>query len=86
MWIHSVFHTSMLQQCNQFISLQVTSTSVESEIKYEVKNILKKRMINKEAYYLIKWKEYDALKSTWKLKNNLLNCVRMLQQFEKKRL
>jgi len=28
--------------------------SVESEIKYEVENILEKRMINKEAHYLIK--------------------------------
>ncbi len=52
--------------------------SVESEIKYEVKNILEKRMISEEAHYLVKWKEYDALKSTWKLKNNLLNCARML--------
>ncbi len=86
MWIHSVFHTLMLQQCNQFISLQVTSTSVESEIKYEVENILKKRMISEKVHYLVKWKEYDTLKSTWKLKNNLLNCVRMLQQFKKKRL
>ncbi len=86
MWIHSVFYASMLQQCNQFISLQIKSISVESEIKYEVENILEKRMINKEAHYLIKWKEYDALESTWKLKNNLLNCARMLQQFKKKRL
>jgi len=28
--------------------------SVEFKIKYEVKNILEKRMINREAYYLIK--------------------------------
>ncbi len=76
----------MLQQYNQFISLQITSTSVELKIKYEVENILEKKMISKKAYYLVKWKEYDALESTWKLKNNLLNCVRMLQQFKKKRL
>ncbi len=64
MWIHSVFHASMLQWYNQFISLQATSMSVELKIKYEVENILKKRMISEEAHYLIKWKEYDALKST----------------------
>ncbi len=86
MWIHSVFHASMLQQCNQFILLQIKSMSVKSEIKYEVEDILEKRMISEETYYLVKWKEYDALKSTWKFKNNLLNCVRMLQQFEKGRL
>jgi len=28
--------------------------SVELKIKYEVENILKKRIINEEAYYLIK--------------------------------
>ncbi len=60
--------------------------SVELKTEYEVENILEKRMINEKVYYLVKWKEYDALKSIWKLKNNLLNCVRMLQQFEKKRL
>ncbi len=76
----------MLQWCNQFISLQIKLTSVESEIKYEVENILKKRMISEKVHYLIKWKGYDALKSTWKLKNNLFNYVRMLQQFKKKRL
>ncbi len=38
--------------------------SVELKTKYEVKNILEKKMINKEVYYFIKWKEYAALKST----------------------
>ncbi len=51
---------------------------VEFKTEYEVENILKKRMINEKAYYLIKWKEYDALKSIWKSHKNLLNCVRML--------
>ncbi len=60
--------------------------SVEFKIKYEVENILEKRMISEEVYYLIKWKEYDASESTWKFKNNLFNCIRMLQQFKKKRL
>ncbi len=63
MWIHLVFYTSMLQQCNQFISLQVTSISVEFKIKYEVENILEKRMISKKVHYLVKWKEYDVLES-----------------------
>ncbi len=76
----------MLQQCNQFISLQVTSTSVKFKTEYEVENILKKKMISEKAYYLVKWKEYNALKSIWKFKNNLLNCTRTLQQFEKRRL
>ncbi len=64
MQIHSVFYASMLQQCNQFISLQATSMPVELKNKYEVKEILEKRIISEEAHYLVKWKEYDALEST----------------------
>jgi len=54
MQIHLVFYTLMLQQCNQFISLQITSMSVELKTEYEVENILEKRMISEKAYYLIK--------------------------------
>ena len=54
MWIHSIFYTSMLQQCNQFISLQFTSTPVEPKNDYEVEKILEKRIISEKAYYLIK--------------------------------
>jgi len=54
MQIHSVFHVFMLQCCNQFISLQIIETSVESNEKYQVKNILEKRMISRKAHYLIK--------------------------------
>ncbi len=54
----------MLQWYNQFISLQTTSTSVELKIKYEVENILEKRIISEETYYFVKWKEYDVLEST----------------------
>ena len=44
----------MLQQCNQFISLQVILISVEFKTEYEVENILEKRMISEKAYYFIK--------------------------------
>ena len=74
----------MLQHCNQFISLQIKPTSVKPENEYEVEDILEKRMISEKAHYLIKWKGYDTSESTWELKSNLLNCVRTLQQFEKR--
>jgi len=54
MRIHSVFHASMLQCCNQFIPLQTTETSVKSDKEYQVENILEKRMVSREAHYLIK--------------------------------
>ncbi len=40
-------------------------------------------MISEKAHYLVKWKEYNTSENTWKLKENLLNCVRTLQQFKK---
>jgi len=83
MRIHPVSHASILQRCNQSIPLQTTATPVEPETEYEVEDILGKRMISGEAHYLVKWKGYPASESTWELKENLLNCVRTLQQFRK---
>ncbi len=84
MRIHSVFHVFMLQCCNQFIPLQIIETSVKLNEEYQVENILEKRMISGKAHYLIKWKEYNTSENMWELKENLLNCARTLQQFEKR--
>jgi len=83
MQIHPVFHVFMLQCCNQFIPLQIIETPVELNEEYQVENILKQRMISGKTHYLVKWKEYNTSENTWELKENLLNCVRTLQQFER---
>jgi len=83
MRIHSVFHAFMLQCCNQSIPLQIIETSVELNEKYQVENILKQRMISGKTHYLVKWKGYNTSENMWELKENLLNCVRTLQQFER---
>jgi len=54
MWIHLIFHASMLQCCNQFIPLQTIETSVELNEEYQVENILEKRMVSGKAHYLVK--------------------------------
>jgi len=54
MQIHSVFHASMLQHCDQTIPLQTTETPVEPNEEYEIEDILGKRMISGKAHYLIK--------------------------------
>jgi len=54
MQIHSVFHVFMLQCCNQFIPLQTIKMSVKLNEEYQVKNILKQRMISGKTHYLIK--------------------------------
>jgi len=85
MQIHSVFHASMLQCCNQFIPLQITETFVELNKEYQVENILEKRMISGKAHYLIRWKGYNTSENTWKLIENLNGCTRTLQHFERGR-
>ncbi len=85
MWIHPVFHASMLQCCNQFIPLQITEMSVELNKEYQVENILEKRMISEKAHYLIKWKGYNTSENTWELIENLNGCTRTLQHFERER-
>jgi len=84
MWIYLIFHTFMLQHCNQIISLQITETSVELNEEYKIENILEKRMISEKVHYLVKWKKYNISENIWELKENLKNCVRMLQCFEKR--
>jgi len=54
MQIHPVFHASMLQCCNQFIPLQTTEMSVESDKEYQVENILQKQMISEKTHYLVR--------------------------------
>ena len=83
-WIHSVFHTFMLQHCNQTILLQITETPVKSDEEYEIEDILGKRMISEEVHYLVKWKDYNISENIWELKENLKNCVRTLQCFKKR--
>jgi len=85
MQIHSVFHASMLQCCNQFIPLQITETFVELNKEYQVENILEKQMISEKAHYLIKWKGYNTSENTWELTENLKGCARTLQHFERGR-
>ena len=83
MQIHLIFHAFLLQCCNQFISLQIIKTFVELNEKYQVENILKKWMISGKTHYLVKWKEYNTSENMWELKENLLNCAKTLQQFER---
>ena len=57
--IHFVFYVFIFQWCDQDILIQIIKTSVEFNNKYEVETILKKKMISKKSYYLIKWKKYN---------------------------
>jgi len=63
MWIHLIFHTFILQHCDQIILLQIIKTSVEFDEEYEIENILEKRMISEKVHYFVKWKKYNIFEN-----------------------
>jgi hypothetical protein len=66
----------------QFIPLQIIKTSVELNEEYQVENILEKWMISEKP--TISSSEKDTIpQKTHENSENLLNCARTLQQFER---
>lgn len=51
--------------------------------EYEVEKILKKRIIRSRVEYLVKWKRYTESDATWEPIENLTNCQKLIDQFEK---
>ncbi len=81
MKIHSIFHICLLKFANLNTLIQIESSEIDSKsqnIEYEVKNILNWQNIKDQSYWLVKWKDYDHIKNTWKLKKNLKNCQMLL--------
>ncbi len=85
MKIHSIFHISLLKSADSNTLIQTESSEIDSKsqnVKYEVKNILNQQNIKDQSHWLIKWKDYEHIKNTWKLKKNLKNCQMLLWQFQ----
>ncbi len=79
--IHSIFHIFLLKFADSNSSIQTEFSEINSKnqnIKYEVKNILNQQNIKDQFHWLIKWKDYEHIKNTWKLKKNLKNCQMLL--------
>ena len=49
---------------------------------FEVEKIIEKKKIGKNYFYLIKWKGYSDLDSTWEPIKNLKNIKKMLKLFD----
>ena len=57
------------------------SSKIESE--YEVEKILNKRIIRSRVEYLVKWKRYTESEAMLEPIENLTNCQKLIDQFEK---
>jgi len=82
MRIHSIFHICLLKSADSNTLIQTESSEIDSEsqnVEYEVEDILDQQDIKDQSHWLIKWKDYDHIKNTWKSEKNLKNCQKLLQ-------
>ncbi len=87
MKIHSIFYICLLKSADANTLIQTESSEIDSEnqnVEYKVENILNQQDIKDQSYWLIKWKDYDHIKNTWKSEKNLKNYQRLLQQFQQR--
>ncbi|CAG8622037.1 7437_t:CDS:2 [Paraglomus occultum] len=86
--IHPVFHVSMLKPYQQFEEFnreappQPIIIPESNEAKYEVEQILDKRLIRNKTQYLVKWLCYPLHDATWEPVENLKNAPKKLKEFE----
>lgn len=87
MRIHSIFHIFLLKSADSETSLQINSLNInpESQVeKYEVEEILDQQNVQGQSKYLVKWKGYEHIENTWEPEENLTNCQKLLQQFQRR--
>ena len=51
---------------------------------YIVERILSKKLVKKQPYYLVKWKDYSHKFNTWEPLENLENVRDLIKAFEKR--
>lgn len=59
------------------------SSDSESGDEFEVELILGKKVRNDQVLYRVKWKGYDMRYCTWEPEENLSNCPKKIEAFEK---
>lgn len=61
----------------------LTMPSLEDEEEWEVEEVVDRRLIKGDLYYLVKWKDWPSEYNTWEPKQHLTNAAQRVQQFEK---
>ena len=89
MWIHPVFHVSLLEPADPETPIQENPPEIDPEsqdAEFKVEEILDQQDINDESHYLIKWKGYNSEGNTWESEENLTHCAVKLHQFLQRNL
>ena len=85
---HLIFHISLLELALDIISVleQVLNNYlIKQEDWYKVESILKHKNINKQKYYLVKWKNYSESENIWELEQNLDKCSEIIKKYSWKK-
>ena len=83
-WKHSVFHISLLEPVldNVLILKKVSDIYlIKQKDWYEVEKILEHKNINRQRYYLVKWKNYSNSENIWELEWNLNKCLKIIKRY-----
>ena len=87
--VHPIFHISLLkkfvpspdeyQGCTPAPPPPVL---INQEEEYEVEQVLDKKLVHHQLWYLIKWKGYPLHDATWEPLSNLENAKESIDSFE----
>lgn len=87
--VHPVFHVSLLEPAHKDTDPKrkvppPPPVIVNSEVEWEVEEILDSRKSHHRLEYLVKWQGYDVSESTWESSRNLENSPKLVKAFHKK--
>ncbi|KAJ8174656.1 hypothetical protein LV157_008777 [Aspergillus fumigatus] len=82
--IHPVFHISLLEPAPKNAKIaENVEIDDDTELEYEVEQILDHKRVSGKPYYLVKWKGYDTSENTWEPIENLTGCHQLVQQYHR---
>ena len=81
--LHPVFHISLLEPAPQDAQT-VENVEIEEDDEYEVEKVLKHKQVNRQPFYLVKWKGYNTSENTWEPIVNLKGCHWAMQDYQQK--
>ena len=83
--IHPVFHISLLEPARGDAPLAKTfHFEPQEDNEYEAEAIVDSKTIDGQRKWLVKWKGYPPSENTWEPMKNLVNCQRLLREYEGK--